>query len=228
MRRVKATVLLTKEGKVGEAYTGDRVLRDVADAYASEVSGYIEVPLKKGTSRAKGNGLEIIVAKAFSTWLYGRDDVLKRTPLSGGWGSGKLGDITMDPALAMELGIKTPPKIYVECKNREGVLDESFWRYLATGTPSTIGDWIGDTYAKAAKLKQMPFLILKGRGTEPFVFVIQTKAFPLASTHWARMGLASMPQPGDGDGSYADWCTFFPLSTLRVFYGPAVIAELKG
>ena len=168
------------------------------------------------------------MAKAFSNWLYGREDVLKRTPLSGGWGSGKLGDITMDPALAMELGIKAPPKIYVECKNREGILDESFWRYLATGTPSTIGDWIVDTCEKANKLKQMPFLIMKGRGTEPFVFAIQTKTFPLASTHWGRMGLASMPLAPDGDGPYADWCTFFPLSNLRVVYGQAVIAELKG
>lgn len=230
MRRIKAKVCITKEGKVGEAYTGDRVLRDVSDAYSSEVDGYIEVPLKKGTSRAKGNGLEIIVAKAFSTWLYGRPDILKRTPLSGGWGSGKLGDITMDPALALELGIKAPPRIYVECKNREGILDESFWRYLATGTPSTIGDWIVDTCAKAKKLKQAPFLILKGRGTEPFVFaldmdfVLRPSLSPMGAT-----GQAWLPTQTDGKKTLANLnCFFFPLSVLPRVYGTAAIAELKG
>ena len=172
MRRIKATVCITKEGKVGEAYTGDRLIRDVdTRAYEKEIEGYIEVPLKKGTSRAKGNNLELDVAKVFSTWLYGQPDILKRTPLSGGWGSGKLGDITMDPAQAAELGLK-PPKMYVECKNREGLLDESFWRWFETGKPSTIMDVIKDTIAKAKDNRW--FLILKGRGTSPYVMTPQS------------------------------------------------------
>lgn len=108
------------------------------------------------------------MARAFSTWLYGRDDVLKRTPLSGGWGSGKLGDITMDPYIAGELKL-TLPKIYVECKNREGLMDESFWRWFETGKPATISEFIWDTQHKAKDFRW--FLILKGRGTTPYVMM---------------------------------------------------------
>lgn len=156
--------------------------------------------------------------------------MLKRTPLSGGWGSGKLGDITMDPAIALELGIKAPPRIYVECKNREGVLDESFWRYLATGTPATIGDWIGDTCEKAKKLKQTPFLILKGRGTEPFVFALDVDE--LLRPVFSPMGVtgkAWFPVQTDGKRVLANQqISFFPLSALPRVYGAATIAELKG
>lgn len=167
MRRFKAKVCVTEDGKVGEAYTGDRLIRDVnTKGYAKEIEGYIEIPLSKGRSRQKGNSLELIIAKDFSNWLYGRPDILRRTPLSGGWGSGKLGDITMDPAQAAELNLK-PPKMYVECKNREGLLDESFWRWFETGKPSTITDVIKDTIAKAKANRW--FLILKGRGTSPYV-----------------------------------------------------------
>lgn len=72
----------------------------------------------------------------------------------------------MDPAQAAELNLK-PPKMYVECKNREGLLDESFWRWFETGKPSTITDVIKDTIAKAKANRW--FLILKGRGTSPYV-----------------------------------------------------------
>lgn len=127
--------------------------------------------MSKGRSRQKGNSLELEIAKDFSNWLYGRPDILRRTPLSGGWGSGKLGDITMDPAMAAELGLK-PPKMYVECKNREGLLDESFWRWFETGKPSTITDVVKDTIAKAKDNRW--FLILKGRGTSPYVMTPQS------------------------------------------------------
>lgn len=226
MRRIKATVCITKEGKVGEAYTGDRLIRDVdTRAYEKEIEGYIEVPLKKGTSRAKGNNLELDVAKVFSTWLYGQPDILKRTPLSGGWGSGKLGDITMDPAQAVEHRL-VPPNIYVECKNREGVMDESFWRYLSTGSPSTIGDWVLDTQAKAEKLRALAFLVLKGRATEPFVFVIHNELF---TEPVPQMGSVSLPYKAKGCNvmSYAG-ASFFALSKLGEAFTEEAKKELRG
>jgi hypothetical protein len=74
----------------------------------------------------------------------------------------------MDPYKAGELKLSLP-KIYVECKNREALLDESFWRWFATGKPSTITEFIDDTVKKA---KDFPwFLILKGKGTAPFVLM---------------------------------------------------------
>jgi hypothetical protein len=136
----------------------------------------------------------------------------------------------MDPAIAMELGIPRPPRIYVECKNREGILDESFWRYLASGSPATIGEWIEDTYEKARKLGAMPYLILKGRGTEPFVFALSTHNFPEASK---PVGIWSGHLPiyvGENPAS-AYHTTCFPISRLKAAYsgaGDAVLQELKG
>ncbi len=107
-----------------------------------------------------------MVAKTFSRWLYGREDVMRRTPLSGGWGSGKLGDITMDPAIAQDLKL-VPPKVYVECKNYADLLQHSFFRWQCSGEAGQIGGWITDT---AMKAKGMPwFLVMRGNNTDAWV-----------------------------------------------------------
>ncbi len=96
---------------------------------------------------------------------------MRRTPLSGGWGSGKLGDITMDPALAQDLKL-VPPKVYVECKNYADLLQHSFFRWQCSGDAGLIGGWIADT---AMKAKGMPwFLVMKGNGTDAWILTPET------------------------------------------------------
>lgn len=104
----------------------------------------------------------------FDKWLYQGQHVLTRTPLSGGWNGSKLGDITADPAKLMELKLQIP-KFYVECKNREGLLSEEFFNWMSSGSPKRLTEWIVDTKKKAGE--QTWFIILKGRGTEPWVFM---------------------------------------------------------
>ncbi len=119
------------------------------------------------------------VAKAFDKWLYDSKGVLTRTPLSGGWNGSKLGDITADPSKLMDLKLQIP-KLYVECKNREGLLSEEFFNWVSTGSPKRMNEWIVDTIKKAGL--QPWFIILKGRGTEPWVFTnsrCDPNAFPL-------------------------------------------------
>ncbi len=92
--------------------------------------------------------------------------MLTRTPLSGGWNGSKMGDISADPVRLMELKLQLP-KLYVECKNREGLLSEEFFNWLATGSPKRLTEWITDTQKKAGSMPW--FIILKGRSTEPWV-----------------------------------------------------------
>lgn len=60
------------------------------------------------------------------------------------------------------------PKLYVECKNREGLLSETFFNWISSGSPKVIDNWIEDTEKKAGD--QYWFLILKGRSTDPWIF----------------------------------------------------------
>lgn len=167
MRRIKADIFIDKTGEVCYAYAKGWAQVDPGEDYSNVGDGYIQVPLKKATSRNKGNSLERDVAKAFSQWLYGRQDILARTPLSGGWEGSKLGDITANPAKLLELKLQMP-QLYVECKNREGILSESFFNWMARGTPKMMTDLITDTVKKAGM--QMWFLVLKSNGTDPWVF----------------------------------------------------------
>src|SRR5574339_58315 len=178
MHKTRAIVKIDGTGKPVAAFpkgyscNGNSIEED----WKAEEEGYILTCLKKATSRNKGNELEREVAKAFSTWLYGRPDILARTPLSGGWEGSKLGDITANPAKLMELKLPMP-KLYVECKNRDGLLSETFFNWLSSGSPVTITEWIEDTSKKSnefaldAKLVNYWFLVLKGRATEPWVMV---------------------------------------------------------
>ncbi len=111
-------------------------------------------------------------------WLYGDPKVLTRTPLSGGWNGSKMGDISADPVRLMELKLQLP-KLYVECKNREGLLSEEFFNWVATGSPKRLTEWIDDTKKKAGTMPW--FIILKGRGTEPWVLVPSGDAAALLS-----------------------------------------------
>lgn len=164
MRKYKATICVNKKGRPVSAQAEGHCLIDPGEGTAED--GWICLPMKKRSSRQKGNNLEIEVAKAFSKWLYGRDDVLRRTPLSGGWGSGKLGDITLDPSMAEQLKL-IPPNLYIECKNHADLLDQGFWRWLATGRPDTITKWVLDTKQKAHD--RMWFLVLKGINTDTWL-----------------------------------------------------------
>ena len=111
--------------------------------------------------------MEREVAKTFDKWLYESKGVLTRTPLSGGWNNSKLGDVCADPTKLQELGLPIP-KIYIEAKNREGLLSEKFFNWLSCGTPSYMNELIKDTIKKAGF--NYWFIILKGNGVEPWVF----------------------------------------------------------
>lgn len=78
-----------------------------------------------------------------------------------------MGDISADPVRLMELKMQLP-KLYVECKNREGLLSEEFFNWFSSGSPKRLTEWVDDTRKKAGQ-NQMWFVILKGRGTEPYV-----------------------------------------------------------
>jgi len=60
------------------------------------------------------------------------------------------------------------PKLYVECKNREGLLSETFFNWASNNSPKTLTEWIEDTKKKAGI--QPWFIVLKGTGTDPWVF----------------------------------------------------------
>jgi hypothetical protein len=127
----------------------------------------------------------LIVAKTFSNWLYGRPDVLRRTPLSGGWSGSKMGDVSVDPQLAKDL--KLPwPSLYVECKNYADLLQHSFFRWQCSGEAGLIGGWITDT---AMKAKGAPwFLVLKGNSTDAWLLCPQPTSVGFDSIEVGYLG----------------------------------------
>jgi len=94
------------------------------------------------------------------------------------------------------------PKLYVECKNREGILGESFWNWMGSGTPKMMNDLIIDTMKKAGM--QPWFLVLKSNGTDPWVLTT-VKCDP-DSAHFSFRG--------DGQALYS----MFPLKQLENVY----------
>lgn len=127
------------------------------------------IPNKKGMGRNKGNNLERETALILSLWIYGEPGILKRTPLSGGWASGKAGDVILDHELERK-GYWQPP-IYVECRSYKDLLQHNFLTWIDCGVPKTLTPWIEEVEQKCDG--RLPMLVLKGNGTDPYLLMKQ-------------------------------------------------------
>lgn len=129
---------------------------------------HYHAPNKRGMGRAKGNTHERETAKAFSLWLYGKPHYLKRTPLSGGWASGKAGDVILDHEIERMRGIENPP-LYIECRSYKDVLQHDLLKWSLNGVPRVYTKWIHEVEAKCDG--RLPILVLKGKRTKAWVMV---------------------------------------------------------
>jgi hypothetical protein len=126
-------------------------------------------PNKRGMGRSKGNALENETAKTLSKWIYGENKILKRTPLSGGWASGKAGDVILDHEYARKKYFD--PDLYVECRNYKDILQHDLLSWCCFGTPQTYGKWIKEVESKAGT--RFPMIVMKGKMTKPFVMILR-------------------------------------------------------
>lgn len=129
---------------------------------------HFHIANKRGMGRSKGNALERDAAEAFSLWIFGKPKYMKRTPLSGGWASGKAGDIILDHEIARKKGIREPA-IYVECRNYKDILQHDVLTWPYYGVPETFTKWIKEVEKKCDG--RLPFLVLKGKGTREWVMI---------------------------------------------------------
>jgi len=194
------------------------------EIYTTPVSGckpiriHYHTPNKKGMGRNKGNALERETAKAFSKWIYGVQNVLKRTPLSGGWASGKAGDIILDHEKARNREKYPEMPMYVECRSYKDILGHGFINWLFTGKPKTITGWIKEVESKADG--RLPFLVIKGNNTKPYILLLRrwlTKRtrpkggyHPLKLYCWNSakgylVPLSWLDRLGDGRELFRDW-----------------------
>jgi hypothetical protein len=125
-------------------------------------------PNKRGMGRNKGNAHERETARLLSQWIFGKADFLKRTPLSGGWSSTKMGDVCLDPEIGRTQGLKDP-RIYVECRNYKDVLQYNLLSWAAEGSPRIYSDWIEEVETKSDG--RLPLIVMKGKGTEAWVLI---------------------------------------------------------
>jgi hypothetical protein len=125
-------------------------------------------PNKRGMGRNKGNAHERETAEVLSNWIFGQPKYLKRTPLSGGWSSTKMGDVCLDPEVARTKGYKDP-KIYVECRNYKDVLQYNLLSWSWKGVPKIYTDWIREVEAKCDG--RLPMLVVKGKGTDAWIIL---------------------------------------------------------
>src|SRR6266478_5714289 len=98
---------------------------------------------KRGMGRSKGNSHERETARILSRWIFGKENPkhLKRTPLSGGWSSSKMGDVCIDPEIARQHNLKDPP-MYVECRNYKDVLQYNVLSWTVWRSPKIYCKWI--------------------------------------------------------------------------------------
>jgi hypothetical protein len=126
------------------------------------------LPNKRGMGRNKGNAHERETARIFSKWIFGERHYLKRTPLSGGWSSSKMGDVCLDPEIARQKKIKDPP-MYVECRSYKDVLQYNVLSWSVWGTPKIYSEWIKEVETKCDG--RLPILVIKGNGTDAWILV---------------------------------------------------------
>lgn len=128
------------------------------------------LPNKRGMGRAKGNALERIVAKKFGKWIYDDPSAMKRTPLSGGWASGKAGDIILDHEKARNKHKYPDFHIYVECRSYKEVLGYKFFNWIFKKKPKKITEWLLEVESKTGK--RFPCLVVKDNKSVPYVIML--------------------------------------------------------
>lgn len=140
-------------------------------------------PNKRGMGRSKGNSHERETARILSKWIFGKSNPkhLKRTPLSGGWSSSKMGDVCIDPEVARQHGLQDPP-MYVECRNYKDVLQYNILSWTVWKTPKVYSDWIKEVESKCDG--RLPILVIKGKGTDAWIFMLD-RWFPRGSSYQA-------------------------------------------
>lgn len=106
-------------------------------------------------SRIKGNSLERKVAKAFSKTFYDDETVLRRTPLSGGWGTKyAVGDCAGPEDF----------KLYIECRNRE------VWSASALfNSNSILYKWYKEIVVEARKYDREAVLVFTRNYEDVFI-----------------------------------------------------------
>lgn len=125
------------------------------------------LPNKRGMGRAKGNTHERETAKLLGEWIYEKPNILKRTPLSGGWSSQKMGDVMLDPEMERK-GFFNPP-IYVECRSYKDVLQHDVLTWAASGSPALLTKWVNEVESKCDG--RLPMLVIKGNGTKAWILL---------------------------------------------------------
>lgn len=184
------------------------------------------IPNKKGMGRAKGNSLERETAKILSRWIYKTPDILKRTPLSGGWSSEKMGDVIADPEKE-RLGYKNVP-VYVECRSYKDILQHDVLTWAHCGKPATFTKWIKEVEKKCQG--RLPMLVMKGNHTKPWVLLmdswlgerigglVMTYA-PIVFDRGSRVGylipLSDLEKLGDGQRFFEMWRENGDRSTVK-------------
>jgi hypothetical protein len=133
-------------------------------------------PLSKKTGRAKGSALEIRVAKVLNAALYGGAQVLRRTPLSGGWSHG-MGDICVDPE-QLHKGKFSAPPLYVECKKGQNIGYENLLAWAFSGKPNFYTLWFSEALSQGKGKSVM--LAVHGDGLDPWVVVRPAAGLELA------------------------------------------------
>lgn len=151
-------------------------------------------PLKKAQGRRKGSQTEIRVAKVLNQFFYGGLDILRRTPLSGGWAQG-LGDVCASPESLRKHKVKLPP-VYVECKRGQGISYESLLNWSFSGTPSMYTGWLKEAVKQADG--RTVLLVVQGDGQDPWVIAVGKLAghdldFAEAKIRLSRYGATLLP-----------------------------------
>lgn len=192
--------------------------------WKKKVGGWIKaslnwhLPNKPGMGRSKGNSHERETARILSRWIFGKSRYLKRTPLSGGWSSSKMGDVCLDPEMARVKKIKDPP-MYVECRNYKDVLQYNLLRWAAWGSPDIYTKWIKEVESKSDG--RLPMIVMKGKGTDAWILIrsawltdsvrtcfLRARAVRLSNKRFGpvyMLPLKRVRSLGDGKAFFQDW-----------------------
>lgn len=113
-------------------------------------------------SRKKGANFELVVAKLFAAWT---GDVVRRTPLSGGWSKEKEFGVVGDLVFTKVDGL------HVECKKRQGWALEDL---LLGVNKDMIAAWWKQTTTECPKhedgsFSRLPLLVFSRNGRAPLV-----------------------------------------------------------
>ena len=124
--------------------------------------------------RRKGSTFELKVAKLFAEWT---GDLVRRTPLSGGWGSAAFG-------VQGDLVFSKVDSIHVECKNHEGwFLEDLIKAVRRRGTTSLIAWW---TQTVGESMGKLPMLVFSRNGLDPLLMMREPDLAKISGAGWVQ------------------------------------------